>query len=558
MLRHLLARKLVSFRNAVLAQTGWELGRNAAFLMVGFWMLAGLYFGFHRLLRYLDSVQLVGPLLIWKLTAMALMTTFSMIILSTLIISLTTFYYSYDLPFLIRAPLSARTVFIDKSVEAAFFSSWMIALALLPFMLALGAVKSAGLPFLALFCALMVPFLVIATSLGMAFTLLLMYLFPSPRTRDVIWVMSSFSVALLYVLVRVSQPEKLVRPDALMLVSQYLGYLQAPTAPYLPSWWMTQALAAWIGGKTAVAARYAAMLAGCAVAVYAALLWIAQRVYLASYSGAQEGRRGRRPIAVDPTWEQALFARMRSTSSIPSLYWKERKCFFRDVTHWSQMVLIAALMCVYLFSIRHLPLDSPDLKSLVSFLNLGIAGFVLSSLGLRFTFPAISLEGKSFWVLRAAPVSVGTLMREKFLFSVIPMLLLSSILVLVSNHLLQADWFISWLSFGTIILMTVTLCGMGVGFGAVFPRFNIPNIHQIESSAGGFVYMAACLFYVGLTVALEAAPVQMHFQSRFGKHDAWRWPVVAYCAGALAAASLAAFLVPWTIGRRTLERHEEA
>ena len=40
--------------------------------------------------------------------------------------------------------------------------------------------------------------------------------------------------------------------------------------------------------------------------------------------------------------------------------------------------------------------------------------------------------------------------------------------------------------------------------GAIFPRFNIPNIHQLESSAGGFVYMAASLFYIGLTIAIEA------------------------------------------------------
>ena len=47
----------------------------------------------------------------------------------------------------------------------------------------------------------------------------------------------------------------------------------------------------------------------------------------------------------------------------------------------------------------------PELRSLISFLNIGTAGFVLSALGLRFTFPAVSLEGRAWWIARTAPVT---------------------------------------------------------------------------------------------------------------------------------------------------------
>lgn len=548
----LLRRKVRSLANALREGTPWDWARNTAFILAGLGMLCGLYAGFLRLLRALGAVEIIGPLLVWKLTAMALMTTFSMAALSSLIISLTTFFHSDDLPFLLKSPVPATAVFADKSIEAAFFSSWMIGLVLFPYVLALGTVQRVGWPFYAAFFALTAPFLVLATVIGMAFTLALMRLFPSPRTRDIIWVLSSVSVALVYVLLRFSEPERLVRPDALRLVAEYLGYLQAPTAPYLPSWWLTQAMAGWVNGRWSLFARHAAGLAGAAALAYAALLALASRTYARSYSGAQEGARSGRGISLEPAWERRLKPGMVAT-----LYWRERKCFFRDVAHWSQLVLILALMCVYLFSIRRLPLDSPDLKSLVCFINLGIAGFVLSSLGLRFTFPSVSLEGRSFWVVRAAPLAVSTLLREKFLFSLIPMTALSSALILVSNHFLEADRFISWLSFGTILVMTWTLCAMGVGFGAVFPKFNIPDIHQIESSAGGFVYMAACLFYVGLTVAVEAPVVQMHFHSRFGRPDAWQPGLAAACAAALLAVNALAAGLPWRLGRRALERHEQ-
>lgn len=556
MLSLLFRRKAVSFRNTLAAFTYWQWAKNAAFITVGFWMLFGLYAAFLRLLRYLDAVPLIGSLLLWKLTAIALMTTFGMVVISSLIISLTTLFYAYDLPFLIKAPLPLRSVFIDKSIESAFFSSWMIGLILFPFILALGRVQGVPWAFYAAFACLIVPFLLFAAVLGMGFTLALMYLFPSPRTRDAIWVLSSFSIAVVYILLRISQPEKLVNPQGLQIVAQYLQFLQAPTARYLPSWWLTVALRSFLAGLWMKFWAAAGLIIAATATAFGLLVMAAERTYGPSYSGAQEGRRSLRPTEIRQRWEDWITERLGITRAIGTLYWKDRASFFRDVTHWSQIVLVGALICVYLFSIQRLPLDQADLKSLASFLNLGIAGFVLSSLGLRFTFPSISAEGKSFWVIRSAPLTTRVLMRAKFLFSLLPMTLISCILIAASNHLLQADRFVSWLSFGTIILMAWTLCGMGVGFGAIFPKFNFSNIHQIESSIGGFAYMAASIAYITLIVAFEALPVKMHFYQLFGHPHAWNRPVAWTCFTAVAALSLAAFSIPWAIGEKSLEKYE--
>ncbi|MBI5243327.1 MAG: hypothetical protein HY922_06505 [Elusimicrobia bacterium] len=555
----LLRRKLLSFKNRLRTLTPYEWARNTAFVLAGLWMLAGLHYGFCRLLTYLAGVELIGALLIWKLTAMALLTTFGMVVLSSLIISLSTLYYARDLPFLLRSPIGLRTVFIDKSLETAFFSSWMIALAIFPFILALGRALHLGWGFFAAFLALTAPFLLAAAALGMAFTLVLMYAFPSSRTRDVVWVLASLSVAALYTLLRFAQPEKLIRPDALHLVAEYLGYLQAPTAPYAPSWWLTKALAAYARGETRTFLRLAGLLCACAAASYGLLIYLAGRLYARGYTGAQESLRARRSTDIPKTPEMRAAEKLpfwRMAPAVGALYWRERKCFFRDVKHWSQLVLIGALLCVYLFSISRLPLDTPDLKSLVCFINIGIAGFVLAALGLRFTFPSISLEGRSWWVVRSAPVTVNALMVEKLLFSLLPMLLLATALIALSNHLLEADAFVRRLSLATILLATSALCAMGVGLGAFFPRFHVENIHQIESSAGGFFYMACALAYIGFVVASEALPVRMHFMAKFGRRGAFDPAVVALCAGAFLAVTAAAAAVPWALGRWKLEHYE--
>jgi ABC-2 type transport system permease protein len=552
----LIARKTRCLYNAVRAQSLWEWARNTAFLSVGFWMLTGLHVGFYRLLTYLSSVELIGGILIWKLTAMSMLTTFAMVILSSLIISMTTLFYSSDLRFLMSSPVPLRSVFLDKSIETIFFSSWMIGLAIFPFIYALGRVYDYGFDFYLVFIILLLPFLVLAAVLGMAFTLSLMYLFPSSRTRDVVWVLSSLSVGLIYVLLRFSQPERLIRPDALQFVAQYLEYLQAPTAPYAPSWWMTQALSAYAHGHSATFLTRGSLLWVSALAAYGLLIYVSGRIYAAGYSGAQEARRGKRPINVPPTPEWRLARSLNRSVALAVLFWKDRLTFFRDVKYWSQIVLIGALMCVYLFSISRLPLDTPELKSLVCFLNIGTSGFVLSSLGLRFTFPSISVEGRSYWVMKSAPISVQELMTAKFLFSLIPMWIVATGLIAVSNYLLGADPFIFTLSLVTIWSAVWTMCAMGVGLGAVFPRFKVDNIHQVESSAGGFLYMACSLTYVALLLAVEAWPVQMHFQQRLGRLNAWDYDYVALSLAMFVAVNLAGFVIPWWLGRRTLEAYE--
>jgi ABC-2 type transport system permease protein len=242
--------------------------------------------------------------------------------------------------------------------------------------------------------------------------------------------------------------------------------------------------------------------------------------------------------------------------ALATLFWKDRTAFFRDVKHWSQLMLVAGLVFVYLFSIRRLPIDNADLRSLVSFLNIGAAGFVIAALGLRFTYPAISLEGRSWWVLGCAPVSLGSVMRQKFLFSALPMTALALLLGAVTSRLLHADPFVSWVSAASLVLITWVVCAMGIGFGALFPMFDVENIHQIESSLGGFVYMAASLFYIGAMITILSWPVRMHFEERFGRLGAWHWSVAGACAVLLAALNAVAAAVPWLLGRRALESFE--
>jgi ABC-2 type transport system permease protein len=99
---------------------------------------------------------------------------------------------------------------------------------------------------------------------------------------------------------------------------------------------------------------------------------------------------------------------------------------------WSQLFLLFALMVVYIYSFKLLPLERAQmpsffLQNLISFLNLGMVGFVTSAVAVRFVFPAVSLEGASFWIIRSAPLSLRDFLWAKFWSSLLPLLMIAEL-----------------------------------------------------------------------------------------------------------------------------------
>jgi ABC-2 type transport system permease protein len=184
----------------------------------------------------------------------------------------------------------------------------------------------------------------------------------------------------------------------------------------------------------------------------------------------------------------------------------------RDTTQWSQVFLLLALIVVYLYNFKVLPLDrSPMpagvLRTLVSFANLALAGFVLSAVAVRFAFPAISLEGKAFWILQCAPISLRALLWSKFWLIFIPLLVLGELLVFLSNLLLHVPSWMMALSLITVCLMTFGIAAIGVGLGALYPSFDYENAAEIPTSFGGAVAMIMSIGFIAAAVAIEAWPI---------------------------------------------------
>jgi len=522
------------------------------FTLITIFFFVGMYFGFRRIFVYLQTIPLIGKILTLKLLAMIFLLFFLMLIFSSLITSLTTFFFAKDLSFLFLTPLPPKIIFVYKFLHTIFYSSWMVGITLLPLLLAYGYVEKLSISFYLNILFLSLPFFLLASSVGIVIALFLIYFFPSPRLRNIFFIFTVFLGGIIYLLIRLLQPEQLANPDKLTEVVQYLTFIQAPTAVYLPSWWISGAINAWTTANFADFRFYFLLLFGCGLTVFFLVYFLAEQIYFPAWINLQ----GASSLSCPKRRKNLVFDEGLLNKKQPILV-KDIKTFFRDTNQWVQIFLLIPLLLVYLFNLYRLPLDTFYLKNLIAFFNIGLAGFVVSAVALRFAFPAISLEGENFWILRSAPLSGKKIFFTKFLFTFLPLITFSFFIGIFSNLFLKVERLVFLFSTSVIIFFAFVLTGLALGLGAIYPKFKFENIPQIETSPGGIFYILNALFYIGLSLSLLAWPMRMYFYQKLGKINPFNYPVIFWVVISFLLLSLLTFFLPIFWGIKKLNNLEE-
>ncbi len=530
-----------------------------ALLGVAFW--AFMFIVSYRVLSYFRTVEGLGDLLALRLLSMVLLTFFSILVFSNVVTSLSTFYLSGELDILHASPIRIESIYRAKFIETLIDSSWMTLIYGLPVFLAYGAVFKAGAAYFAGLLLTIVPFLIIPAAIGIIVTMLLVSAFPARRARDILVLLGLLSFVVLYILFRMLRPEQLVDPDAFPTLVQYLTAMRGPVSPLLPSSWASDALAPLLKKNAGDAFFFLLMLWSTALAGIVIAEWVCGKIYYAGWSRSQEGKRAKlsRSRAADLFFRLAVLP-FRGT--MRAIVLKDIKLFFRDASQWSQLFLLLALTVVYIYSFKLLPLERSPLptiyiQNLISFLNLGMVGFVTSAVAVRFVFPAVSLEGESFWIVRSSPLPLKDFLWAKFWSSVLPLLVLAEVLIVLSNILLKVSGIMMIIGVATVFLMTIGIAALGVGMGAAFPRFRYENVAQIPTGFGGIAYMIVTLLFIGAVITLEAWPVYRIFLAQSlgaGLGPAkWAWMALAFLL--VIALIVLAVILPIKIGlKRLLDR----
>ena len=522
---------------------------------LAFWI--GVYGVLYRILKYFRGVEDLGPLLAGKLLGLVLLSFISILVLSNVITALSSFFLAKDLDLLVSAPVDRLRLYLAKLGETLLHSSWMVALMAVPILTAYGVIYRGGLVFVPVAVLTLVPMLALPAVVGSAITLVLVNVFPARRTRDLLSIVALGAAAGVILLFRLIRPEQLARPEGFRNLLDFITVLRTPTSPFLPSEWAAKAIMGFLRHSFDPLPLLLLWTTATAFVALGALLH--RELFATGYTKAQEGAER---FVRGTFWRWTIGALLQPLPVAKREFvLKDVKLFFRDTTQWSQLILLAVLVVVYLFNIKALPLHRGEpvgffYVTLVSFLNLGLSGFVLASIAARFIFPAVSLEGRQMWLLRSSPLDLRALLWSKYWVGTVPLLALALLLTGLTDVLLEVSPFMMILSLATIFALTLAIAAMALGFGALYPQFETENAAQIPTSFGGLVYMMATIaLLAGVIVALWQAVyvyVRAVYEGRPVVVDAWMlfWFTVA------AALCAAATVIPLRVGLKKMESFE--
>ena len=302
-----------------------------------------------------------------------------------------------------------------------------------PVILAFGAAYHAAPIFYLWALAVMPPLFVIPSMLGTIVVFVLVRILPSGRTKEMLSVLLLAAVWLMYYSAQAlfSSPVNQGAQDIVRVIS----LLSAPSTDWAPSYWGGRALGMILEGQNAsetwpyLLALYSAA-AGCisvAFLVFSLLHFGGFSATKVLRTGATSSFRQRNK------WIHWVIPRVNR------YYWamigKEYRVFFRDMTQAVQLLVLLGLCMIYLYNFRVLRTVQglPEATRLwwqaaLVLANIGMGGFVIAAVSTRLVFPSLSLEGKSYWILQAAPVSLGGILRAKFWAWFPPVATISSVI----------------------------------------------------------------------------------------------------------------------------------
>lgn len=497
----------LQIKNNILQVNKEKIIKTTLFLFFAGFFFPVIYHLFFFIFKHFYTAQLIGPLLVRKLLYTFYMTFTVMIILSSIVASIPVLFFSREMDFLFSSPIKTETIFIIKYFKIIVDSCWMILLITIPIFAAYSRVLKIDIfQYFFIFIS-HIPFFVVCVSVGIFLTLLLIKYFPGQGIRNFVIAVYGIFLVAFFIYFRMLEPEKITGADYNQIM-ELVRNLKAPDNFFFPH---THLL------KIINNVTYSGILSGIlpfllfatlSAVAFILVVYIAKLLYFEGFSKKEIFKKEKKL--------EKVFA-IKKTEEFLTLLKKDIKYIIRDTTQWIQLVFLFGIIFLYLFNIYKLPADLFNLREVIYFLNIGFIGLVMSAVGARLILPVISMEGKSFWIVKTLPLTIKKYIFYKLLIYTIFIVSTGLLISILSLNLLKTDKIINFITVFSTVLITSVIAGCGIGLGAVFADFKIKNPEDLITGIAGLFYMFITFLFIALLLFLEAGPVKDYYLSKILK-----------------------------------------
>ncbi len=434
------------------------------------------YYSGNKFEKYSEGIRTLLPNL-WKngllwILNYGLTLLFPFTILSSSISFLSIFYKDKSLSFYLQLPLKDFNYFIGRAFKTFVISNGYIYLIFLPFILGLSNFKKTLLAIFPLTLYLFLSFF-----MGIFLTLILSYFFKVSNLYKLFSTFFAIFVISLLIIFRISMPKNifLYFTYFFFTIEKPEGFVNSLFFPLSLSFFKIIDL-----GFLKISKSY--ILAFTLIFLISLITF--KKIYFIAYSKSFSSKEGLKVTKKPQIVEKNPYL---------NIIFKEWLSILRTPLRLTQSILMISLIFLYFFNFQVVPFkEEPMMAKLYVALHFFLLSFILSALGLRFSFPSVSLEGENFNIYKILPLNLKKVLILKGLSYFLPFFLLSIILNC------GAFWGISFtikdkifsIFYGFFFSILSSFIAVHAGF--IKPNFKNPNPLQVGFSLEGLGYFFIC------------------------------------------------------------------
>jgi len=522
---HIINYKLLSFMKMNTDLKPVNILKNLGSAVVYVFFGVGVYFFTKSALSYLLEEIRIGTFLLHRFISVILFIFFMAVNAGNIIVSFSTLYKSKEVYYLITKPISFIKIFLIKFLDNFFYSSTTMLLMISAVMLGYSAYFKIDFFFvLFFFFWMLLPFMLIAASLGVILLMLMIRISFKAGLKKVIAGLILIYIIILLLFFKFSNPISVVEQVMAFYpnINGYFGSLDNPALKFLPNFWIADSLYWFSAGKPMNALPYTGLLLGTSFIFLIAALFTAKKLYYKTWLESFELKLKNTQPKERVNSKQIFNNKSFFPPQIDVLLKKEFLQFFREPGQWIHLSVIIFLIAIFIVSLggidkRLLSAYNYNLRAIIYVTIFSFNLFLVSSLSLRFAFPAVSLEGDAYWKLKSSPISMKKILAVKFLVLFSCIFLMGQGLNYFSHLSFPRALFLT--SSINIGFITLAIVSLNFGMGSLFINLKEKSPIRIASSQGASLTFLFTIILIVFLIALLFIPVYNYYNDIFGFHE---------------------------------------
>jgi ABC-2 type transport system permease protein len=517
----------------------------AVFFEVGLWLL------FHEGFRFLDSFGGVASMVTGRLFSLFFLGMGLMLVMSSCVTAYATLFRSEEVPFLLVRPVPVSHIVLQKYYETMWLSSWAFFFIIIPFVGAYAWHERMS-PFFALWTLFYaIPFLLICSGIGVVVNMVVVRCLPRVRTLKIAMALAAVCViAWCFTLTK----GVIGTDEQQFSMSGLIPGMTLSANRLLPSTWLAEGILSLSRGQWGRGFMFLGVLLSTSMLAIVIVEWLGRATFYAAWQRSEVGSaREKRQTRGFETCDALL---RWLPNDVRAMIMKDVRTFFRDPMQWSQALVFFGLLGIYFANLRNFNYHSfgAQWQNLITFLNVFSVSAVVCSLGSRFVYPQLSMEGQGFWILGLAPTSMKRILLCKFGLAFAWALTISVALILLSSMMLGADPMLRIVSVAVTGCVAAAVASFSTGLGAIFIDLRQRNPAAIVGGFGGTLNLVFGLAFMLLAILPFAIALHLYHSEIVGPETLM--PMMWGCGVWLVVMTAVSSIGVLSLGLKSLEGRE--